>query len=125
MSKTIIRVATKDNYCYVEDVIESEGFTKTDPQLIKKRYDELHAEFNGYNDCNFLDDLLVIVKNNLRIEGEENLEQYEGFSDKQKLVLKEIKNLIVRFVRPYKPEKTYKQENVGYAEHYDQLKEEK
>lgn len=106
MSKTIIRVATKDQYCYVEKEVSLEGLTpKEYAETIKDEYQFLFSELNGYGDCNFLDDLLIIVKNNLRIEGESSLEHYEGFTDKQKLVLKEIKNLVSRAISKYKPEK--------------------
>lgn len=99
MSKYTIRIPTKDTYAYIEEVYEGDD--------IKGRYDELFNLMNGvsYSDSNFLDDLLIIVKNNLHIEGGEAIEKYQGFSDKQKLVLKEIKNLVARAVRPYKPEK--------------------
>jgi hypothetical protein len=103
--KATLRVATKDPYCYVEkEIIFDDVIT---PEDIKKRYDELYRLMNdtGYNDSNYLDDLIIIVKNNLNIEGADALEEYEGFSDKQKLVLKEIRNLVSRAISKYKPEK--------------------
>lgn len=97
MSKFTLRIPTKDPYAYIEEVYEGEN--------PKGRYDELYALMNGYGDNNFLDDLIIIVKNNLRIEGEDEIEHYNGFTDKQKLVLKEIKNLVARAISKYKPEK--------------------
>lgn len=99
--KAVIRTPTKQ-FGYVETQIEVSTYEE-----LKVEHDSLYGLLNevGYTDSNFLDDLVIIIKNNLRIEGEEAIEQYEGFSQKQKLVLKEIRNLVERAVSKYKPTK--------------------
>lgn len=92
---------TNNSFAYVEVEIDDSV------EDAKEVYDRYIRAFQstGYSNDNFLDDLIFIVKNNLKVEGEEAIEKYEGFSDKQKLVLKEIKNLVARAVSKYKPEK--------------------
>lgn len=98
-----IRSVTPRQYEFVEPEVQIEKL-----EDLPAKYEEIHALMNPsnkYSDSDFLDDLTLIVKNNLRIEGEGDLEKYEGFTDKQKLALKEIKNLIARAISKYKPEK--------------------
>ncbi len=88
-----LRIPTKDQYAFIEEDYEGDN--------PKGRYDELYTLMNAPIkpvDA-FLDELVVIIKNNLKIT---NIDQYNGYSLKQQLVLKEIKNLVSRAVDKYK-----------------------
>ncbi len=101
MSKVTYRVPTKEQYGFIEVSVEETVST----DVIKDKFDRLYSIMNGYSDNDFLGDLVVIIKNNLRIEGEDAIGEYEQFTEKQKLVLKEIKLLVQRAISKYKPEK--------------------
>jgi len=100
MSKYTIRVATKDQYCYIEELYEGEY-----PQI---RYKELYDVMNSsqkVSDTQFLTDLMNIVDHNLKVEGEGATEWHESLTDTQKKVLSKIRLLVNRAISKYKPEK--------------------
>jgi len=95
MSKITLRVATKDPYCYLEELLGDEDVRQIG-KGIKERYDSLYALMNGKETPpdSFYDHLIHIIDSGLTKWGQSDF--YTGLNEKQVEVVQALKRMSKR-----------------------------